>query len=65
MPLKNSNLLKLGTKLGTKGSSILLLNTLLSIFLLSLTGKELIIGGYYIGVELPIKANIVYNLKVS
>ena len=46
---KSSNLLKLGTKLGIKVSSMLLLNLLSSILLLSLVGKGLIAGGYYIG----------------
>ena len=47
---KSSNLLRLGTRLGIKVFSILLLNLLSSILLLSLVGKELIIGGYCIGV---------------
>ena len=45
-----SNLLRLGTRLGTKVSSTLLLNLLSSILRLSLVGRGLIVRGYYIGV---------------
>ena len=65
MRLKSSNLLRLGTRLGTKVSSISLLNSPSSILLLGLIGRGLIVGGYYIEVELPIKANVAYNLGVS
>jgi hypothetical protein len=53
-------LLSLGTRLGTKVSSTLLLNLLSSILLLGLIGR-----GYYIRVELLIEANAVYNLGVT
>ena len=49
MQPKSSNLLRLGTRLGTKVSSILLLNLLSSVLLLSLVGRGLIVGGRYIG----------------
>ena len=49
MRLKSSNLLKLDTRSGTKVSSMLLLNSLSSILLPSLVGRELTAGGYYIG----------------
>ena len=47
---KSSNLVRLGTRLGTKVFSILLLNLLSSILLLSLVGRGLTAGGYYIKV---------------
>ena len=50
MQPKSSNLLRLGTRLGIKVSSMLLLNLLSSILLPSSAGKGLIVGGYYIGV---------------
>ena len=43
----------------------MLLNLPSSILLLSLVDRGLIVGGYYIGVELPIEANVAYNLGVS
>ena len=49
---KSSNLLRLGTRLGTKVSSILLLNSPSSILLPSSAGRGLIVGGYCIGAEL-------------
>ena len=51
--------------MGTKISSILLLNLLFSVLLLSLIGKGLIVKECYIRVELPIEANAAYNLGVS
>ena len=49
-------------KLEIKVFSILLLNLLFNILLLNLIGRNLTVGGYYIRVKLPIKANIVCNL---
>ena len=49
MQPKSSNLLRLSTRLGTKVSSILLLNSLSSTLLLSSAGKGLIAEEYYIG----------------
>ena len=47
---KSSNLVRLGTRLGTKVFSILSLNLLFSILLPSSAGRGLIAGGRYIGV---------------
>ena len=44
---------------------MLLLNSLSSILLLSLISRGLIVGGRYIEVELPVKANAAYNLGIS
>ena len=57
--------MRLGIKLGTRVFSISLLNLLFSILLPSSISRRVIIKGYYIGVELLIKANIVYNSKIN
>ena len=58
MWLKRSNLLRLGTKLETKVSSISLSNSPFNILLLSLIGWGLIVWA-----ELPVKAKVAYNLE--
>ena len=49
MRLKSSNLLRLGTRLGTKVFSILSLNSLFSILLPSSAGRGSTAKGHYIG----------------
>ena len=57
MQHRSSNLLRLGTRLGTKVFSILLLNLLFCILLSSLISQWLIAG-----VEFPVEANMAYNI---